>query len=290
MQINCPKCQSQLDVPDDAAGKETTCPSCQETFVVAGPVQTKPAEGVAPPAAPAGDNAPARDKSAGAKAKANEFYGKATTMQLGGFSLMKIVAAAGGILLFLSFFLPWWGMGLEFDKVDAGDVSNARSEYQKVFDGDASDDDKADANWVFSVAGLEEAQEMGKAQGKVNANESVDYSWSAFGWDLTRGIVTFIFALEILVLVGLTILIPSARRVGFALLLPAALLAFVVLILTLTVWFGTPGDNEGEKFIDLYAGVSFGTFVAMFGAIGVMVGAGLEGVFSLLGFIKGSKS
>lgn len=37
-QINCPKCQRLLELPDAAKGKTAKCPACEETFTAVGPI------------------------------------------------------------------------------------------------------------------------------------------------------------------------------------------------------------------------------------------------------------
>jgi hypothetical protein len=172
-------------------------------------------------------------------------------MQVGGFSLCKIIALAGAGLLFLSFFLPWWGQDAE--KIDGGNDQ---------------------------LAGL--MQEAGPSED--------DFSGSAYGWDMGRAITTFIFSFLIAGSVLAVMFVEPVKPYAMFILGFATILAFVVFILTLTVWFGTPGDTIKMPGFEIDRGVSFGTFVALFGALGVLAGAGYEAVMGMMGFFKAQQA
>jgi hypothetical protein len=176
-------------------------------------------------------------------------------MQIGGFSLCKIVALGGAALLFLSFFMPWWGISIE-RKGDNATADLAREE------------------------SLEAARYRAFLGGKDEISES------AWGWDFSRAIVTFVFSFLIAGAVAAVMLVPQIRPYGMFMLLFAACLALVVFIMSLTVWFGTPGDNLTGGGVEVAQGVSVGPFIALLGSLAVLAGAGYEGVIGLLGFLK----
>lgn len=205
-------------------------------------------------------------------------------MQVGGFSLCKIVALGGAALLFLSFFLPWWGISQEEVKdVKRSDVQDELKEANDY--GTETFDFMGD---VFSTKAL---RKFGEEYGKEK-----EASLSAFGWNLSRGIVTFIFSFLIAGAIVVTMFVPAVRAFAPFILLVAVILAFVVFILTLTVWFGTPGKDLDyvsmslTEIAEIDQGVSFGTFVAMLGALGVLAGAGYEAVMGMMGFLKAQQS
>src|SRR5438105_3359380 len=43
--ISCPKCNTRMQVPDDATGKQVRCPTCQNVFVIGAPTPVPAAVG-----------------------------------------------------------------------------------------------------------------------------------------------------------------------------------------------------------------------------------------------------
>jgi hypothetical protein len=199
--------------------------------------------------------------------------------QVGGFSLCKIIALGGAALLFLSFFLPWWGFSQESKKPDGNITSDVRRAANEELS--EAGRDAADYLKMFSSDALIDfGKDMAK-DGKA--------SISAYGFDMGRGIVTFIFSFLIAGAVAAVMFVKPIQQFGMFLLLLAGVLALVVFILTLTVWFFSPGDNVNNALGEIDQGVSFGTFVALLGSLGVLAGAGYEGLMGTLGFIKAQK-
>jgi hypothetical protein len=247
----------QGDAPEQAQGQPPQQPE-QDQTPPAGTTPETPPEPQAPAAAPQ-----AGQPAGGEMGKKIE---EMANMQIGGFSLCKIVALGGAALLFLSFFLPWWGISMERNE-NPGDLSR-----EELTDASNEFNEAMKGNRDFYTSVLDDDDDDG--------------SQSAFGWDLGRGIVTFIFSFIIAGAVAAVMFVPAVRPFSMFLLLLAGVLAFVVFILTLTVWFGTPGDNVDNVLGEIDQGVSFGTFVALLGSLAVLAGAGYEGVTGLLGFLK----
>ncbi len=206
-------------------------------------------------------------------------------MQVGGFSLCKVVALAGASLLFLSFFLPWWGLSVETKEVKFQDLSEDEKKELEDDSKDYQDAQKDQRDFMEDVFSREDGRDFFEDLQKNN-----EASISAFGWDLSRGIVTFIFSFLIGGAVAAVMFVKPLQPFGMFVLLLAAILAFVVFILTLTVWFGTPGQNLDNILVEIDQGVSFGTFVALLGALGVLAGAGYEAVMGMMGFFKAQQA
>jgi hypothetical protein len=237
-----------LDVPDDAAGKRTSCAGCKRVFKIP------------PPLAP--------EESQGAQRA-----GLSRTALLAG------AASLGVLLMFLSFFLPWWGVDLHTKAV--ADVRQ-----QQPMQRDADEFSRIwKQNDDFYKSMLSDGQRKGWDEFvEAPLNRDNSFSTSLFGWDFARGIVTFVLSILAAVLIASQLLVPVLRRGGFALLLSAAALGLVVFILALTVWAGTPGEDSGQLW-RIAQGVSAGPILALFGGVVLSAAGGAGGAQGLMGLL-----
>src|SRR4051812_13388949 len=65
--IRCPHCQKQMQVPDNAAGRNVRCPSCNNPFTVPAMQPVGAAASTAAPSRPPAPTAPAPKSTGGGK-------------------------------------------------------------------------------------------------------------------------------------------------------------------------------------------------------------------------------
>ncbi|MBI5725813.1 MAG: hypothetical protein HZA50_17770 [Planctomycetes bacterium] len=292
MITSCPKCGRSLQLPDGAEGRQAQCPACTAVFTVTPAAAPMAAQVIA---APAGQSA---DPQAGSPvahtapaAQPGQFLqpGKLPGLNVGGLPILKLAICAGAFLMFLSFFLPWWGAAVTTRSWRDNDANRQNENTQKA--GKDLDDFKAavEGDNEFHESVLSKSQnerglkviEDWRREGKAGQSSA-----SAFGWDFARGIVTFIFGLLILLVTVPQLFLRFLARWGWTALLPSAAMGLVVFILALTVWFGTPGRDFKGTYITFVQGVSIGSFLALAGSVFVTAAAAMDGIAGLLRWIR----
>jgi len=272
MMVTCPQCQKTLNVADSAAGRQGQCPSCQHVFMI-----------------PASQGAPAPAGSASsAPPPGPVLAGGLVGAKAGGLSMLKLGVMIGAFLMFLSFFLPWWGIDLGYTPPKQGCTAE-----QTQKDGDERKElgEVIEENGEFydKVLSKDQIRKLVENSGKAVNGQKGNWSGSAFGFDFGRGVVSFIFGLLVLALVTPLLFVKFLQKWAWTVMLPAAVMGLVCLILALTVWIGTPGKDVSGATVKWSQGVSIGPFIAMPGAALMAAAAALDGAFGLIGFIRGLK-
>lgn len=199
----------QGDAPEQAEGQPPQQPAGEQTP----PAGTTPET---PPEQPAQSPEPQAGQPAGGEM--GKKIEEMANMQIGGFSLCKIVALGGAALLFLSFFLPWWGISVEERK--PGDDVSADARAAARQDRDAA---RLDA---VSYMSPKQIAELSKDMAKDDKG-----SLSLYGWNLGGGIVTFIFSLLILGILVALMFVPALK--------PFAMFGLLLGCVCLPWWFSS---------------------------------------------------
>ncbi|MFW5839209.1 MAG: hypothetical protein ACOCZE_01380 [Planctomycetota bacterium] len=142
MIVPCPQCASKMEVPDDAAGKQTTCPSCSHTFMIQAPetveavqavpsVQASPVQADPKPASPA----PPADPSPVAIPQSTPRQASAAE-KIRQYGIWRYQAFGAAVLVIAAFFLPWWSFtfsleGMESHLAEAGRLKRKNEELQR---------------------------------------------------------------------------------------------------------------------------------------------------------------
>ena len=195
------------------------------------------------------------------------------TPHVKGYSLWRIFTAVGGLIMIISFFTPWWGMRIDVRGTQVGDETALRREATQY--GLLRQDHAEFHNRRFSGSQLNRFnrpldQPIGGAQ-----------ALRAWGWDFGRGIVTLVFGILVLAVALVVVFVPIMRYLAWTGMLPAALLGLIVIIISLTVWIGTPGENMLGSYLRFRQGVHVGPFLAMLGGLLALVGGLIDGLINV---------
>lgn len=182
---------------------------------------------------------------------------------------------AGAGLLFLAFFLPWWGLrGVPEDRLLAGDGA---SKVQKVR--------AENAPWYATYAVWDKFQKerdsLLDAARKGQDVQLDQVSVSLFGWNTGPGVVAFIFFFLVIAFVLGPMFVPVLRPVAWIGYLASGVVYAGVFGMTVIRWvICTPGqDVEGL----LVQGVSVGVWFALLGSVLASAAGTMAGLKALKG-------
>ncbi|NLW85684.1 MAG: hypothetical protein GXY38_02300 [Planctomycetes bacterium] len=197
------------------------------------------------------------------------------TPHVKGLSLWRILTAIGGLVMIISFFTPWWRMSIDVRSPGQQDVARRTleqelSEYRLV-----RMDHAEFHNRRFGGGQLNRFERPLDQQGGSHALR-------AWGWDFGRGIATLILGLVVLAVAMVVMFVPIMRYYAWTAMLPAALFGLIVVILSLTVWIGSPGEDVVGSYIRFWQGVHVGPFLALAGGLLALVGGVLDGLINLI--------
>jgi len=254
----CPKCSKSLEVPDGLEGKQASCPYCQHVFIIA-----------AAPRAPGAGVAVARAPVA-----------KGLTL--------KIIALVGALIMGASTFFTWWSVDTRYQpQARPEDRQKAEDEVQKMTANPPAGLEEFIENMKLTDA---EIRQIEKAGLSFRDNKKVDHSLAFSGWRFSRGTITFVFGLIALALlvveVILVAVIAGLARWCWTVQFPVALMGLMAVILGLTVWIGTPGEDFKRSFITVDRGVSIGPFLAMGGGLGLFAMALIDSLVTMVGWAR----
>ena len=181
---------------------------------------------------------------------------------------------AGAGLVFLAFFLPWWGLtGVPEDRPGMGNTAQVKSPELLA----------KNAAWYAKYTVWDRFQNQRDSmldaarQGENVKIEQV--SISLHGWDIGPGVVAFIYFFLVVAIVLGPVFVPMLRPGAWMGYLVSAVVYAGVFGATLISWvICSPGqDVEGQ----LAQGVSVGVWLALFGSV---LAAGAGGMAGLKGF------
>jgi hypothetical protein len=188
--------------------------------------------------------------------------------------LPKLALIAGGALLFISFFLPWWTFAIEMDQPEGLDDAKAYGEEMKDF-GEIMRDNRD----FYRDLDADEPDE--------------GETWWGMGWDFGTGITAFIFSFFVMLAGAASLLIgklvPAAKKFAWAPTILSALLGFVILLLDVIFILATPGENFSGDFIELDQGISLAPLLVFPVALVVIGASALIALPGLMGLLKGAK-
>ncbi|MEI7836033.1 MAG: hypothetical protein WCK05_06435 [Planctomycetota bacterium] len=183
---------------------------------------------------------------------------------------------AGAMLLFVAFFMPWWGLtGMPDDRPGFGNVAQVKVPGLLA----------KNASWYATYAVWDRFQKQRDATlDAARQGEDVkigQVSISLHGWDTGPGVVAFIFFFLAVAIVLGPMFVPVLRPVAWVGYLASGLAYSGVFLATVIGWlFCSPGENVAGQ---LAQGVSVGVWFALFGsALAAAAGtkAGLKGLKS----------
>ncbi|HAU37541.1 MAG TPA: hypothetical protein DCX07_07455 [Phycisphaerales bacterium] len=259
MTIYCPRCKSELNLPSDVAGRSGECPSCGHVFVL--------------PAAPA--DPPARNSAPAVRPLEPAGEPPCPCSRL----IVCGPALAGALLLIVSFFTPWWSACLEyFPAKGADEMLRAAGELGRLERTLWRGNDE----FYKDVFGRRRLLNLRDVVSKMGANQPVEWSARAWGWNLGRGIAVFVLGWAALGAMAATRLLGRSRAhraCGAAVAAGAGLAASV---LALTVWFSTPGKNVSGWYVEFAQGIGVGTVLALAGGALLAAACGYAAVRNVL--------
>ncbi len=312
MIISCPQCASRMEVPDDAIGKQTSCPSCQHAFLIqaVGSAAARPAEDSAPPPAdppetpaslepqspaeqaveeqiPRATPAPA-DRPAKGPQKSFGFRPLIKTRSIKEMGLWRYLAFGACCLVIGAFILPWWSGERRGDLRDLARRSQGRldpwnnpgiRDYQRerarVAKVQADDEDFYDDRMS--------EQEKDKAEKFEDLGalaRGVELELEFFGWQFWQGIVSVVLGVLALGLLSVVMFAPGTRRFGWAMTGPAALMGAGVFACSLALVLSAPGGDYRGTYMKIsqqvregaYLSLAAGALLATFSAVDLVLG------------------
>ena len=195
------------------------------------------------------------------------------TPHIRGYSLWRILTAVGGLVMIISFFTPWWRMRIDVRSPQQADRQTAQREVNQYRL--TRQDHSEFHNNRFS------GPELNRFDRPLEEPVGGSHILRAWGWDFGRGIVTLIFGVLVLAVALVVMFVPIMKYLAWAGMLPAALLGLIVVILGLTVWIGTPGENVLGSFLRFRQGVHIGPFLALLGGLLALIGGLIDGIINL---------
>jgi hypothetical protein len=300
-----------MEVPDDAVGKQTACPSCQHAFLIqAAESSHAPSAGdqaPAPPADPPEAPAPPEpqspegqiphaapvpaDRPSQTPRKKFGFRPLIKTRSIKQMGLWRYLAFGACCLAIGAFLLPWWSGELRGDLRDLARRSqgrldpwsspgfrDAQREWARVEKVQADDEDFYDDRMSEQEKDKAEKFEDLRALAR-----GVELELEFFGWQFWQGIVSVILAILALGLLSVVMFAPATRRFGWAMTGPAALMGVAVLILSLVMILSAPGGDYTGQYFEISQTVREGAYVSLAGGAMLAAFAAVDLVLGLTG-------
>jgi len=174
--------------------------------------------------------------------------------------LWRYLIIAGGGLMFLTFFTPWWGVSMDVEKMMEAD-SKKQEEFQRIM--------RNDAEWYVDHL---DSTPRGK-------DESSERLW---GWSTGTGLTGFILSFFILAIGIVPLFVKAVRPWAFFGSFAAAVMGLILFIFALTWMFGAPWKNVSPF---LAQGKIIGPYFFLLACLLVLAGAVTDTVFGTMGFV-----
>jgi len=186
-------------------------------------------------------------------------------------SLWRYLIIAGGGLMFLTFFTPWWGISIDVEKASEID-SSKQSDFRKIVnnDGEWWADHDVDKDVLGAVV-------FGRTP--PDSHEVSDRFW---GWSTGTGVAGFILSFFILAIGIVPMYVKVVRPWAFFGSFAAAIMGLILFILSLTWMFGAPWKNVSPL---LAQGKIIGPYFFLLACLAVLAGAVTDTVFGTMGFV-----
>ncbi len=215
---------------------------------------------------------------------------------------LTLMASCG--LMFLAFFMPWWGVTLKIPAIPklqkdatADDRKNHNDEMKKIRKDleKVQRVQKKNKKWYDDKIpqrtqdkAEDEVKEAREQQ--INDDKGDFYvTMRIWGWSTGLGITAFIFSIVLLPIAIVPIFVPLLRNwiwIGYFV---AAVSGLVLFILSLVWYFSSPGENV-SGYVWQGVGLSPGPYMDILGSLATLTSGVLGGVFGLLHFLKTLKS
>lgn len=185
--------------------------------------------------------------------------------------IWPILILVGGAILFLSFFMPWWGYTWEApDKDDLKRLSRAIKTVNKS-------EDWYDDHGV--TEGLEDERE--------DDNDADEISVWVWGWNSGIGITTFVFSFAVLPLAIVPMFVVPAQKWAWTGSFVCAIFGLVTFILFLVWFFSSPSENVSPI---LAQGVMLGAYMSFIAALLLLTGGIMDGINGVKTVVKARKA
>lgn len=185
--------------------------------------------------------------------------------------IWPILILAGGAILFLSFFMPWWGYSWENpDKDSVKKLARAIKAVNK------SDDWYDDHN-------VNEAIEDEREDDK-DADEISVWLW---GWNSGIGITVFVFSFAVLPLAIVPMFVAPVQKWAWTGSIVCAVFGLITFILFLVWFFGSPSENVSPI---LSQGVLLGAYMSFIAAVLLLTGGIMDGINGVKTIVKTRKA
>jgi hypothetical protein len=192
---------------------------------------------------------------------------------LAGFGLM-----GGALLMLASFVVPWWYITITPPSRNSNSYS--RSLVNQMME-DNSKRLVKHVGWYMAHTSVLTMEDMSDIEDV--AKKDMKWSRGIWGWQCGEGITSFILALGIFGISGLTMAIASVRRWGWMSALVAAAMGIAPLILAILWMVSSPSVDIGDL---MQQGISAGPLLALPGAIIVIVVGIARGIPGLMKFAR----
>ncbi len=180
------------------------------------------------------------------------------------------LAAIGAVIMFASFFVPWWSMSIDISNPEKAPPM-VKKEMEQV--------GRLDRNEAFYMKHIL-LRDFWENSFFGLGPKSIHNSVMLFGWSFATGILSLIFSLLVAGAISTPLFVRQVQKWAWARALPSAALCVVILIMSFVFWLATPGGGTATI---LPQGVSVGPFLALGGNVGsVRRGHGRRGWTALI--------
>jgi hypothetical protein len=304
-----------MEVPDGAEGKQTACPSCGHTFVIAAAddqatVRAQPAPAPAPKAQVAqpthnATQTQTREEIPTAQPVAPSGRSILRRRSIKEMGLWRYLASSGAALAIAAFFLPWYHAEANMDgpkmNQDAQQVRNLQwqnpQEAQRLANqiqnavNDLKSADMEDNDFLEDRLSSKQKQQLAKFEDERTAiQEKLRFEATLFGWDFWHALLTMIFALLAAVLLMVPMYVGALRSAGWAFALPAMALGIASTIFCIVFLVQAPSAQIKNIYFQISASMREGSILALVGAIALAGFAAVDAAMSLLGKTSQSTS
>jgi len=212
--------------------------------------------------------------------------------------LWSIILIAGSSMMFLAFFMPWWGISITMPGISKNPSEDDRKDYEEEIKDISKQLDKDEKKYK-DILGEERVDDLKDdlregakqhredLQNQKSASSYTVSSW-IFGWSTGVGITGFILSFFLLAAGIVPLFVSLLRRWMWTGYYAVAVMGLVMFILSLVWYFTTPGKNV--KGLSQGVGWYPGPYFEIVGSLAVLVAGVLGGVFGLVHFLNSRKA